>query len=159
MQAMDLALKEEEKRKRRVRLLVHVSFAILFFLMVMAFKWMNNKSIIGLILKVAGFTYGPLLGLFAFGRLTKRQINDKLSVYVCIAAPLIVWGIDFVNNIQWYQDLFHLSGSWVDSVKQFSGSVFGKFKIGIEILIYNGLLVFLGLLMISKKRSGDVQIA
>src|SRR5207249_5504278 len=55
----------------------HFSFAILFFLMVMLFKWMNNKSIIGLILKVAGFTYGPLLGLFAFGRLTNRSINDR----------------------------------------------------------------------------------
>jgi peptidoglycan/LPS O-acetylase OafA/YrhL len=156
--AMDLAVKEEEKRKRRTRLMVHFTFAIIFFLMVMAFKWMNNKSIIGLILKVAGFTYGPLLGMFAFGRFTKRVINDKLAVYVCIAAPLIVWGIDFVNNIEWYQNLFHLTGGWINSVKNLSHNIFGEFKIGIELLIYNGLLTYLGLLMISKKSPGEEKI-
>jgi Na+/proline symporter len=141
----------DERRKKRIRLTVHFIFAIIFFLMVMGFKWVNNKSIIDVILKVAGFTYGPLLGLFAFGILTKRSINDRLAIYACIAAPLIVWGIDFINNIEWYQNQFHLAGNWVDSVKNLSHSIFGKFKIGYELLIYNGLLTFLGLLMISKK--------
>ena len=141
----------DEKRKKRIRLTVHFLFAIIFFLMVMGFKWVNNKSIIDVILKVAGFTYGPLLGLFAFGILTKRSINDRLAIYACIAAPLIIWGIDFINNIEWYQKQFHLTGNWVDSVKNFSQSVFGKFKIGYEVLIYNGLLTFLGLLIISSR--------
>jgi Na+/proline symporter len=141
----------DEKRRKKIRLTVHFCFAVVFFLMVMGFKWVDNKSIIDVILKVAGFTYGPLLGLFAFGRLTKRQINDRLSIFVCIAAPLFIWGIDFVNNIEWYQRQFHLSGGWIDSVKNLSQSVFGNFKIGYELLIYNGLLTFLGLMMISKK--------
>jgi Na+/proline symporter len=141
----------DEKRKKRIRLTVHFLFAIIFFLMVMGFKWVNNKSIIDVILKVAGFTYGPLLGLFAFGILTKRSIKDRLAIYACIAAPLIVWGIDFINNIEWYQKQFHLTGNWVDSVKNFSQSIFGKFKIGYELLIYNGLLTFLGLLIISSR--------
>lgn len=149
--AMNEELKEEEKANRRTRLAVHFTFAIIFFLMVMAFKWIDNKSIIDVILKVAGFTYGPLLGLFAFGRLTNRKINDRLSVYVCIAAPLLIWGIDFINNIEWYQKQFKLEGDWVNSVKNLSQSIFGKFKIGYELLIYNGLLTFLGLLLISKK--------
>ncbi len=140
----------DEKRKRRNRMTVHFIFAIVFFLMVMGFKWVDNKSIIDVILKVAGFTYGPLLGLFAFGILTGRSINDRLAIYACIAAPLIIWGIDFVNNIEWYQKQFHLTGNWVNSIKDFSQSVFGKFKIGYELLIYNGLLTFLGLLLISK---------
>src|SRR5438477_1806501 len=142
----------DEKRKKRIRLTVHFIFAIIFFLMVMGFKWVNNKSIIDVILKVAGFTYGPLLGLFAFGILTKRSINDKLAIYACIAAPLIIWGIDFINNIEWYQKQFHITGNWVDSIKSFSQSIFGKFKIGYEVLIYNGLLTFLGLLLISAKQ-------
>jgi Na+/H+ antiporter NhaC len=100
---------------------------------------------------VAGFTYGPLLGLFGFGILTKRSIADKLAIYVCLAAPIIIWGIDFINNIEWYQQQFHLSGKWVNSVKNFSRSIFDDFKIGYELLIYNGLLTFLGLWMISKK--------
>src|SRR5215208_2836552 len=101
----------DEKGKKRLRLIVHFTFAVIFFVMVVLFKVIDNKSIIGVILKVAGFTYGPLLGLFAFGILTKRQINDRLSIYVCIAAPLLIWGIDFINNIEWYQKQFHLSGN------------------------------------------------
>ena len=146
----------DEKKKRRNRMTVHFIFAIIFFLMVMGFKWVDNKSIIDVILKVAGFTYGPLLGLFAFGIVTRRSINDKFAMYVCIAAPLIVWGIDLINNIEWYQKQFHLTGNWADSVKNFSQSVFGKFKIGYELLIYNGLLTFLGLLFISKKPSPTI---
>jgi len=141
----------DEKRKRSIRLTVHFIFALVFFLMVMGFKWIDNKSIIDVILKVAGFTYGPLLGLFAFGMLTKKSINDKLALYVCIASPLIIWGIDFINNIEWYQRQFKLEGNWIDNVKNLSQNIFGKFKIGYELLIYNGLLTFLGLLFISKK--------
>jgi hypothetical protein len=69
----------------------------------MGFKLMDSKSIIDIILKVAGFTYGPLLGLFAFGILTKRKVNDRLSLYICLLAPLLILGIDFVNNIEWWQ--------------------------------------------------------
>jgi SSS family transporter len=119
-----------EKQRKKIRLKVHFTFALLFFLAVMGFKWMDNKSIIDVILKVAGFTYGPLLGLFAFGILTKRQINDKLSIYVCLLAPLLILGLDYINR---------------------ATSFFGSFKIGYELLIYNGLLTFAGLWLISKK--------
>lgn len=145
-----------EKQKRRIRLLIHFTFALIFFLVVMIFKWIDNKSIIDLLLKIAGFTYGPLLGLFAFGILTKKQITDKLAIYVCIAAPLLVCGIDFINDPAWYQKLFKLDGAWLNSIKDFSHSVFGTFKIGYEILIYNGLLTYFGLWLISKKRSVPV---
>jgi len=141
----------DEKKKKRIRMAIHFSFALLFFLMVMLFKWIDNKSIIDVILKVAGFTYGPLLGLFAFGILTKRSINDRLAVYVCIAAPILILGIDLINNINWYVLQLKLSGAWIEDIKALSSSLFGKFKIGYELLIYNGLLTFLGLLLISKK--------
>jgi SSS family transporter len=140
-----------EKEKKKKRLAVHFTFAVIFFLVVMGFKWVNNKSIIDIILKVAGFTYGPLLGLFAFGILTKRKVNDRLVLYVCLAAPLIILGIDFINNIEWWQKQLKL-GPWVDSVQQISTSLFGSFKIGYELLIYNGILTFLGLLLISKRQ-------
>jgi len=141
----------DERKKKKTRLTVHFIFAFVFFIMVMVFKWIDNKSIIDVILKVAGFTYGPLLGLFSFGILTKRAINDKLALYVCIAAPLLILGIDFINNIEWYQKQLKLESDWVDSIKRLSVSLFGKFKIGYELLIYNGLFTFLGLLLISKK--------
>ena len=145
----------DEKKKKRIRIVIHLSFALIFFLMVMIFKWIDNKSIIDVILKVAGFTYGPLLGLFGFGILTKRKINDQAALYVCLAAPLIILGIDLVNNIEWYERQLHFSGDFLSSVASLSKSVFGNFKIGYELLIYNGLLTFLGLFMISKKTNSN----
>jgi Na+/proline symporter len=141
----------QEKQKKKIRIIVHLIFALIFFLMVMLFKWIDNKSIIDVILKVAGFTYGPLLGLFAFGILTKRSINDRAALIVCLAAPLIILGIDFINNIEWYQKQWHLTGNAIMSLSDFSKRLFGNFKIGYELLIYNGLLTFLGLYMISQK--------
>jgi Na+/proline symporter len=120
----------DEKASKKIRQRVHLTFALIFFVAVMIFKWIDNKSIIDVILKVAGITYGPLLGLFAFGILTNKQINDKYAIYVCLVAPLIILLLDYLT--QEYQ-------------------VFGSFKIGYEMLIYNGLLTFAGLLVISKR--------
>jgi SSS family transporter len=141
----------DEKKRKTIRLTVHFLFAFVFFLLVLGFKFMDNKSIIDVILKVAGFTYGPLLGLFAFGILTKRVINDKYSLLICLIAPLIILGVDFVNNIDWYIKQLNLSGEWLTGVKEFSTAFFGSFRIGYELLIYNGILTYLGLLIISKK--------
>ena len=99
---------------------------------------------------MAGFTYGPLLGLFAFGILTNRKVNDRLVLLVCLASVLLIWGIDFINNIEWWQKQLKLTGTWVEEAKNISASVFGNFKIGYELLLYNGILTFLGLLSISK---------
>ena len=145
----------DEKKRKRIRLTVHFTFAIIFFIAVMGFKYMDNKSIIDVILKVAGFTYGPLLGLFAFGILSKRKINDRLSLYVCLAAPVLILGIDIINNIEWYERQLKFEGNWVTQVKSFSQSLFGSFKIGYELLIYNGILTYLGLLAISRKPAPD----
>lgn len=142
----------DEKSRKRKRLAVHFTFAAIFFIMVMGFKLMDNKSIIDVILKVAGFTYGPLLGLFAFGILTKKQINDKLALYVCLAAPLLILGIDFINNIEWYQKQLKLDEPSVAGIRALSHSLFGSFKIGYELLIYNGLLTFGSLWIISRKK-------
>ena len=139
-----------EAQRKRIRLTVHMSFAIIFFLIVMGFKAMDSKSVIDIILKVAGFTYGPLLGLFAFGIFTKRTINDKAALYVCLLAPLLMLGLDFVNNIEWWQKQVKIDGAWVDGAKSLSFSLFGKFKIGTELLLYNGIVTYLGLLLISK---------
>jgi hypothetical protein len=84
---------------------------------------------IGVILKVAAYTYGPLLGLFGFGILTKRTVQDKLVPIICILSPVICFIID-----------------------KYQSKIFGSFTIGPELLIVNGLLTFLGLLAISKKQ-------
>ena len=78
-----------ERDKEKFRKKVHLIVAFAFLVMVVIFKLINDNSMIGLILKLAGFTYGPLLGLFAFGIFTRFKVKDKLVPYVCVAAPLV----------------------------------------------------------------------
>ncbi|MGL6268682.1 MAG: sodium:solute symporter, partial [Chitinophagaceae bacterium] len=91
--------------------------------------WINNKSIINIILDLAGYTYGPLLGLFAFGILTKRKLRDGIGVtIVCLTAPVICFIIS--RN----------SATWL-----------GGYQIGFELLLLNGMLTFLGLYFLSER--------
>ena len=115
--------KKEQFRKR-----IHLIVAFAFLVMVVIFKLINDNSMIGLILKLAGFTYGPLLGLFAFGIFTKFKVKDHLVPYICIAAPILSYFLD-----------------------KYQSQIFGDFKIGLELLIINGLLTFIGLWLIRKK--------
>jgi Na+/proline symporter len=117
-----------EKQTKKTRILVHITFALIFFLCIMLFKWINDKSIINVILIVAGYTYGPLLGLFLFGIFTKRMLpQNAVMVLICIAAPVISYILS------------------MHATKWFNG-----YTIGIELLLINGLLTFAGLLLVSK---------
>ncbi|MEZ4910055.1 MAG: sodium:solute symporter [Saprospiraceae bacterium] len=136
--------------KRKTRLRVHISFALLFLLCVLMFKWIDDKSIIDVILKLAGYTYGPLLGLFAFGILTHRIINDRYVLWVCLLSPIFILGIDIINNPEWFASKLGISGVWKSSLLEMSNKLFHGFKIGLEILILNGLLTFIGLWFISS---------
>jgi len=136
-----------EKQKKRTRLKVHFTFAFIFFMMVLLFKAINDKLIIDFILKFAGVTYGPLLGLFAFGILTKRTLNDKLIWAVCIIAPLAALGLDMLSNPAWYEAKLHVKLG-LDAV---SASIFNGYKIGNELILINGIFTFLGLLFISSR--------
>jgi SSS family transporter len=120
----------DDARKKQIRQRTHLVFAFIFLLFVMMFKWINDPSMIGVILKVAGFTYGPLLGLFTFGILCKRSVKDRLVPYICIAAPVICFVLD-----------------------KYQKQIFGSFEIGLELLIINGLLTFIGLWAISSKKT------
>jgi uncharacterized sodium:solute symporter family permease YidK len=141
---------DSEKAKKNKRLRVHFTFAIIFFLMVLLFKAINDKLIIDFILKFAGITYGPLLGLFAFGILTKRVLNQQLIWSVCIIAPLFALGIDMLSNPAWYEAKLHVKLG----LDNLSASIFSGYKIGNELIIINGLLTFMGLWFISKPANG-----
>jgi len=117
------------KKQEKIRKLTHISFAIIFFVTLIVFKWVNSNSMIGLILKLASFTYGPLLGLFSFGIFTKYRIKDEFVPYICIFAPIISYFIDI------YQE-----------------KLFGDFKIGLELIIINGLITFIGLFLFKEKK-------
>jgi Na+/proline symporter len=135
-----------EKEKKNTRLRVHFTFALIFFLMVLLFERINDKLIIDFILKFAGITYGPLLGLFAFGILTKRKLNENLIWTVCIIAPLLALGIDMLSSPAWYEAKLHVKLG-LDSI---SKSIFNGYKIGNELILINGILTFTGLWLISR---------
>lgn len=135
-----------EKEKKRTRLKVHFTFALVFFLMVLVFEWMNDKSIIDFILKFAGVTYGPLLGLFAFGILTKRKLKENFIWAVCIIAPMLALGLDMLSNPGWYEAKLHMKLGLDNLSKQ----IFNGYKIGNELILINGIITFLGLYIISK---------
>lgn len=139
--------KGNEKEKRKTRLKVHFAFAVLFFIMVLIFKAINDKLIIDFILKFASITYGPLLGLFSFGILTKRQLNNKLIWYVCIVSPILVLGIDVLCSPEWYEKKLHVDLG----LSHVSQLFFKGYKIGNELILINGIFTFLGLYFISKK--------
>jgi len=121
----------DEGQRKKTRMAVHISFAILFLCCIMVFKWINNSSIIAIILDLAGYTYGPLLGLFSLGIFTRRVLPNTFKITaICLLAPV---GCYFIS---------HHAAAW-----------FGGFQIGIELLVINGLLTFLGLWAISKKQS------
>ena len=137
-----------EKEKKRTRLKVHFTFALVFFIMVLIFKWMNDKLIIDFILKFAGVTYGPLLGLFAFGILTKRKLKENLIWLVCIVAPLIALVLDMLSNPAWYEAKLHMKLG----LDNLSAATFNGYRIGNELILINGIITFIGLRIISQKR-------
>ncbi len=117
-----------DKARIHTRKIVHLMMAFVLVLVISAYEVINDQAIINKLFTIAGYTYGPLLGLFAFGLISKRQVNDKWVPYIAILAPLL---------------------SLIS--KEISFRYFG-YEFGFELLIYNGLLMFIGLFLISKKR-------
>jgi Na+/proline symporter len=139
--------KDDETVKKRKRLKVHLAFAVLFFLLVLVFKAINDKLIIDFILKFAGITYGPLLGLFAFGILTHKSIKKEWIWTVCILAPALVLGLDILSSPEWYEKKLHITLG----LNEISNNIFNGYKIGNELILINGFVTFLGLLLITNK--------
>lgn len=120
---------KDEAYKTRIRSRVHILIACIFAVVILLFQLINKGSVINELFRAAGFTYGPLLGLFSFGLLTRRTIRDRYVLIVCIAAPVLSY---FLNA--------------------YSAQLFGGLTFGFLILAVNGLLTFGGLWMISEKK-------
>jgi Na+/proline symporter len=142
-----------EAQQKKTRLLVHNGFAIIFLGCVFFFRLIDNGSLIDILLKMAGFTYGPLLGLFAFGILTRRNIGAQLPLWICLSALVATFGIDLVNNASWYIDKLHISSNTAASLTSLSKQIFGGYKIGVELLIINAAFTFLLLLLFAQKKA------
>jgi len=122
------AQKWEEKRLTRTRRRVHLAISVVLGLVIMLFRAINNESVISAIFRVAGYTYGPLLGLYAFGLFTRLKVRDRLVPLLAILSPLLSYFLS-----------------------RFSEQLFNGYQFGFELLIVNGAIMFLGMLLTSKK--------
>lgn len=124
-----------EDRKIKIRYLVHLSFAIILMLCIFIIRSVNDEAIIQKLYKIAGYTYGPLLGLYAFGMFTKWKVKDKWIPIVAIASPIICF---FLSN--------------------YSVQLFWGYNFGFEIIILNGGLTFLGLWLLRKSPNKELSV-
>ena len=118
-----------EKRKKSIRQMAHAGFAVLFFIIIVILNIVNNQAIIDLVYLLAAYTYGPLLGFFFFGLLTKHQVKDRFMPYVAIGSPLLCYVLDV------------------------AGKHYLDFGFGFTILIVNGLVTFIGMYLLREKKA------
>ena len=126
---MEIERKPEAKRSS-IKFWVHIGFSVLFYIVILIFNRMNNKEVITAIFDLAGYTYGPLLGLFTFGLFLKRPVLDRWVPIVCIMAPILTYYIND-NSELW----------------------FNGYKFGFERLIINGLITFVGLWLLTDYKA------
>ncbi len=119
---------KSEHVKRRQKFLVHLGFSSLFLLIIVIFREINERSVIDAVLGIATYTYGPLLGLFSFGIFTRLQVRDRLVPIVCVLSPILCYILSLYSPI-----------------------LFGGYRLGLEVLLVNGIFTFIGLALISQK--------
>ena len=131
---MDKGENGTKKNAIRNRHLVHISFSALVFLVILVFNSINDSSVVGMIFRVASYTYGPLLGLYAFGLFQKsKKVNDKLVPLICLLAPFLTYLINENSKVL------------------FSGYVFDN-----ELIVVNGLLTYVGLYITSSRSAEKI---
>lgn len=118
-----------ETERKRLKNITHVGFSLLFFVVIMAFHALNSTDVISATFQIASYTYGPLLGLFAYGIYTKRGVKDKFVPYVCVAAPILTYILVQVIETQ------------------------TTYRFGFENLLLNGILTIAGLLALKNSET------
>lgn len=125
---LDIEKKYEEQKQVRIRKQIHIGVSVVLILVMLAFKYaIEDKSVINKLFEFAGYTYGPLLALYAFGLFTKWQVRDKWVPWIAVASPILSYLIS-INSLAWF-----------------------GFEFGFFILILNGFLTFLGLILIRRE--------
>jgi len=118
----------DEKQKKRIRYIVHISFALILLMVIVVFRAINDRAVIDKLFTIAGYTYGPLLGLYAFGLFMPYNVKDRWVPVVVIASPVLCY---FLSS---YSDI-----------------LFGGYKFGFELLLVNGIITFAGLFLLRVK--------
>ena len=117
----------------RTRHIVHVGFSVVMLLVILVFRMINDDSVVNAIFRAAGYTYGPLLGLFAFGMANKRAVADKLVPYICIISPILTYVLDS-NSVDWF-----------------------GYAMGFELIVVNAAITFI-LLLVTSSQGGGVMM-
>ena len=132
---MDKTENQNKPNIVRTRHFVHIGFSFLMFLVIIIFNAINDASVVSMIFKIASYTYGPLLGLYTFGLFMKsKTVHDKLVPFVCVLSPTICF-----------------------LISKNSALLFGDYTFDNELIIVNGLITFLGLLLISKPATSKTE--
>ncbi|MFB0945437.1 MAG: sodium:solute symporter, partial [Spirosomataceae bacterium] len=118
---------KEEKERNKLKNRTHVGFSVVFVIVIIIFHKLNSQDVISATFQIASYTYGPLLGLFAYGIYTKNEVKDRFVPFVCILAPILTFGL--VQLIETY----------------------GNYQFGFENLLLNGALTMLGLFIVRRK--------
>ncbi len=126
---------KNEEELKKIRKTVHVGISALLVVVILVFNAINNESVISAVFTVAGYTYGPLLGMYAFGMFTKYQTNDKLVPVISIISPIICYFLSI-----------------------FSEQLFNGYNFGFELLILNGFITFMGMWLFRKKDAIKVKV-
>jgi len=124
-----------EKHKEKIRYSVHFSFAVIMLIVVVIFRAINDRAVIDKLFTIAGYTYGPLLGLYAFGLFTRFSVRDKFVPWVAMVSPVICY---FLSDYSEY--------------------LFNGYKFGFELLIMNGMITFVGLLIFRKPNKAGLLV-
>ena len=119
--------KRPEVERSRIKHVVHIGFSLLFYVVILIFRQVNSKEVITAVFDIAGYTYGPLLGLYAFGMFNKRPVLDRAVPFICLASPVLTYIVN-ENSAAW----------------------FGGYQFGFERLLLNGLFAYAGLWAVSK---------
>ena len=117
-----------DERLTRIRKGVHVGMAVGMALVILGFEYLADDSVINLVYKVASYTYGPILGMFAFGMFTRCRVRDRWVPFAAVAAPLLSASLQYAVRVWW------------------------SYHIGFELLIYNALFTMLGMLLLVRKK-------
>ncbi|RIW16367.1 sodium:solute symporter [Algoriphagus lacus] len=125
---LEVEKKYGPEQRVKIRQKVHVAFTGLFYLLILSFYWLNDQSVINSVFVIAGYTYGPLLGLYSFGLFTQLKVKDRVVPFLAVVSPLLTY-----------------------LISQNSERLLWGYKFGFEALILNGLLMFLGLYLFRKK--------
>jgi len=119
-----------ETRKKRIRYMVHVSFALVLLMVIVLFRAINDRAVIDKLFTIAGYTYGPLLGLYSFGLFTKFRVHDRRVPIIAMLSPVICYFLS-----------------------EYSVDIFNGYRFGFELLILNGFITFAGLFLVRKRQS------